>query len=271
MFSEPHFIYQLILIISNAPFIIFMISIGYLNINPQIFKEIQCAVLLAILINIILKEIFHMQPLPDHDGWSFPSGHSHIFSVMCVSLFIFFRTKFILFISIISMMLLPITLVEYKHHFYSDVIAAYAYSIGTLGIFFTSKNLFDKIINTWSIHILSIFLVILNVFVYINFQVISFLSTSITLLIFLYSSNIVYIDKECINSLNIKNRILVNVIAILCLSLIYFSTKTTFLSLFTKQIMNHISYGLCAVLIGYVIPKYLIINQARAGYVKNNI
>ena len=254
-------IYSFILLLSSSPFIICFVSFGYLNINPQVFKNIQALILLSIMINIILKEFFQMQPLPGHVGWSFPSGHSHVFSVMCVGLFIFFRSRLIFLLSIIFMCLLPFALSNYNHHYYSDSLAAYVYSIGTLGIFFTTRKIIYDIENNLLIYFLSILLIVLSFFVYLALGQASFISTSITLLIFLYCSNYFYINKESLLKLNFHQRIIINICALTGLGLIYFINNAFSSSHIAKHIINYSTYSLCAVLISFIIPKYLIISK----------
>jgi hypothetical protein len=272
MFLDLSTICYIVLLIANSPFIITFISLGYLNLKPQIFKEMQLLVLIAILINIFLKEIFCMQPLAGHTGWSFPSGHSHVFAVICLSLIFYFRNKFIFFISLSLMAALPFALVHYNHHLYSDVFAAYIYSIGTIGIFHSIKRLFSETSTSYSILILLSVLTVLNIIMYMSFNINSFFSTSITLIIFFCGSNLLNITQEHIDALSTSSRIKINMVATLGLFFIYLITQLIpNMPINIAGIINQTSYCLTAVLISFLIPKYLILNQARAGYVRNKM
>lgn len=128
---------ELVLLLIHPFSILFFIALGYWNINSYIFKHALCCVFLAIIINCLLKSIFREIPLPNHSGWSFPSGHSHAVAAFLLSLGVYYRNIIVSIAITLLLLSIGFFIIYFDHHYLLDVIAGYIYAIGTLGIYLT--------------------------------------------------------------------------------------------------------------------------------------
>jgi membrane-associated phospholipid phosphatase len=86
--------------ISNPPFILCILLLGYLGGDRSKFARVITSVLFATILTSLLKSIFKV-PLPpgNNEGWSFPSGHTITNIVLWFSISIEYRNKIISLLS----------------------------------------------------------------------------------------------------------------------------------------------------------------------------
>lgn len=254
-------ILNIVLFFASAPFITLAISFGYLNINPELYKKMQFQVFIAMIFNVWLKSFFLAPPLPDHTGWSFPSGHSHVFAVILYNLFLFYSKYTIRICLLSALIIMPIAIIQAGHHFLDDVIAGYCYAGLTVWLFKIVDNLSYKFSENLKIFLFTM-LILINFLT--NGPVIIY-PIVIAFAIFSLSTTIAPVSTYNLQLMDTASKIRMNIACISSLAIAYS------LLLYTNNFVCLIlTYPTCVLIATYLIPKYYIFNS-RAGYVNNII
>jgi PAP2 superfamily len=136
-------IQQLFLNLSYETFIIPGLILGYIWISSSIFYHAACVLLLSILINYILKNIFKI-PLtfmPGKHNYAFPSGHMQSASAFYGYLLYKFSHQAIKIICLVVLVGIAWAMIARGYHNYYDILAAILCSIALIAIynFFANK------------------------------------------------------------------------------------------------------------------------------------
>ena len=152
---------------------------------------------------------------------------------------------------------IPFALAAYQHHHLFDAFAAFPYSFCTLGIFYSIQRIFDKINFLTKTIVLSLVLLVVNFFANYMAYPHVLLPPCLTYIIFIIGSNLEALSKTTIQRLHLKQKAFINLMCWLGLLTIYFMLGSNYLSEFTNHSLHIIAYPLCAILVSYILPKYI--------------
>jgi len=122
--------------ISNPPFILCILVLGYLGGDRSKFARVITSVLFATILTSLLKSIFKL-PLPpgNNEGWSFPSGHTITNIVLWFSIAIEYRNKIFSLLGVVACATTIFALIYYNYYYLIDIIGGIVISITWLALF----------------------------------------------------------------------------------------------------------------------------------------
>ena len=152
---------QFMLLLSSPVCIICFIAFGYWSLNNFLFTKIATLVLLSLIFNPLLKNLYGIDPLPLHDGYRFPSGHMQFMSSIILPLAHEIKPWFLKIILFLILLLYGLSIVINRHHLLIDIIAGVSFSyillyIGNIYVSFFHKLVFYRNILYTSIALLSL-------------------------------------------------------------------------------------------------------------------
>jgi undecaprenyl-diphosphatase len=130
-------IQQLFLNLSYETFIIPALILGYIWVSSSVFYHAACILLLSILINYILKNIFKI-PLtfmPGKNNYSFPSGHMQSASAFYGYLFYKFSHQLVRILCFAVLAGIAWAMIARGYHNYYDIFAGILCSIIIIAIY----------------------------------------------------------------------------------------------------------------------------------------
>ncbi|MEQ9116274.1 MAG: hypothetical protein RLN62_05715 [Rickettsiales bacterium] len=131
--------------LSESPFIISLLILGYLGCNRDKFARISVAVFFSVILTCYLKAVFKY-PLPPgmHAGWGFPSGHQSTSIVLWLAMAWEFRSKAVLALGIIANGFVAYAMLYYNFHFEKDLFAALGQSLTLLAIYYYTLKVWPR-------------------------------------------------------------------------------------------------------------------------------
>jgi hypothetical protein len=143
--------------------------IGYIFLDKKIFGNCIFLLMITMIYNVILKNIFKM-PLPETcptTGYGFPSGHMHFASIFYIWLIFHFRNIFVRILCIINMVYSGYILVKKGYHYPFDVAVTPVFALVSVFLYSKLVKFADstKSISVYSIVIAFILVLILGIYI----------------------------------------------------------------------------------------------------------
>lgn len=161
------------LIVTKEKTIIVLLLVGYVFFNKRVFLNAVSLLLLTMVYNSFLKELWQkpLNPSLNVEGWAFPSGHMHSSFVWIGYItWHYKRYFFVLLSSIILIIGIGFSLIFKGYHDFSDVLGALGFGIVTLvfSVFIESLGFFKK--RVWVLPSLFLFLSLLLHCVFLSYK-----------------------------------------------------------------------------------------------------
>jgi hypothetical protein len=113
--------------------------LGFICIDRKIFLRCICLLMLTMIYNTILKNIFQI-PLPETcpaSGFGFPSGHFHFVSIFYVWIIAHYKNTHLRLACLVLMAIYGTAVVCAGYHYSADVVAALGFA--TVSVFLYKK------------------------------------------------------------------------------------------------------------------------------------
>ena len=114
-----------------------LMVLGYCLISKRIFCHALCLLVLSILLNIILKNIFQipLSPALGKEGFAFPSGHMQVATVLYGWLAFNIKNIWVRLSIVIILLGVGFSLVHAGYHNYYDVFGGVFFGTLLIGIY----------------------------------------------------------------------------------------------------------------------------------------
>jgi membrane-associated phospholipid phosphatase len=176
-------IFKFITEFGSGEIVFAIIILLYYCFNKDLAKKLSYILATSFIFNGIFKSLFlakrpfqfpgkeYLRQMPESDGatgTSFPSGHSQNAGSLYYSLIVNKTSRIVKIVSIILLILVPISRLYLGVHFFGDVIIGLLLGIG---IAFGFNYLYDKIKNTKLLYLISSFIILTTIpFLIINWN-----------------------------------------------------------------------------------------------------
>ncbi|NRB10609.1 MAG: phosphatase PAP2 family protein [Rickettsiaceae bacterium] len=216
MFNLDH-IAGFILHFSHDVIIIPLLILGYIWLNPKIFFHAICLILLSMITNFVLKQIFQI-PLPEghinQETYAFPSGHMQSAIVLYGWLVIKYRNIIFQFALCGLLTAIAMSLVHFNYHNYTDIVGAVFFAVLLISIYQILLLKKAKILKWLTL----IFGTILILYISIIYVIPKHLYMAYYVLVGIVLSEALFDNSQIIIENNFKDKICIKLLAtIFCL------------------------------------------------------